>query len=264
MRLKSSAVVLFLFLSMDVAAQKPTSADVNKANNPLTPAITVNFQDQGVPELYDLDQGSNAFLMRGVLPYKLGGVPQIIRYTLPVETVPNNNGGSATGLGDLNLFDLAIFPLPKAKMALGFGPQFTFPTASETLTGTGKWQAGVAVVGIAPRKWGLAGVLLTWQHSFAGDGTRSSQNNLVAEPLVIYNLPNGYYLRSTASWSFDLEKSNYSIPLGAGFGKVWLVRGGTSINLFAEPQWTVAWNGVGQPQFQVFGGVNLQFPLKKK
>jgi len=51
--------------------------------------------------------------------------------------VPDGKGGTTTGLGDLNLFDLAIFPLPKAKMALGFGPQFTLPTATETLTGTG-------------------------------------------------------------------------------------------------------------------------------
>jgi hypothetical protein len=38
----------------------------------------------------------------------------------------------------------------------------------------------------------------------------------------------------------------------------------TTVNLFAEPQWTVARSGVGQPQFQVFGGLNLQFPLKHK
>jgi hypothetical protein len=256
------AAVLATALPATGAAQKPSSTDVNKANNPLTPAITLNFQDQGEPRLYDIDQGSNAFLMRGVLPHKLGGLPQIVRYTLPVVTAPNGNGGTATGLGDLNLFDLAIFPWKEARMALGFGPQFTFPTATETLTGTGKWQAGVAAVAIAPRKWGLAGGLVTWQHSFAGDHTRSDQNNLAAQPLVIYNLPNGYYLRSTATWNFDLEKSHYSIPVGAGFGKVWLVHGGTSVNLFAEPQWTVARDGAGQPEFQIFGGLNLQFPLR--
>ena len=251
-------------LTAAAAAQKPASADVNKANNPLTPAITINLQDQGEPKLYDVDQGANSFLLRGVLPQKLFGLPQILRFTLPVSTVPNGKGGTATGLGDLNLFDLAIFPMPKAKMALGFGPQFTFPTATESLTGTGKWQAGVAGVAVAPRKWGLGGVLLTYQHSFAGSSDRSTQNNLVFQPLFIYNLPNGYYLRSTASWAFDLEGGNYAIPIGTGFGKVWLVHGGTSINVFAEPQWTVAHSGMGQPQVQVFGGVNMQFPLGKK
>jgi hypothetical protein len=160
-------------LSATAAAQQPSADDVNKANNPLTPAIAVNFQDQGEPELYDLDQGANALLLRGVLPHKLGGLPQIVRYTLPVVTTPNGNRGEATGLGDLNLFDLAIFPLKSARMVVAVGPQFTFPTASETLTGTGKWQAGTVAAAVALRKWGIAGVLLTWQHSFAGDEARS-------------------------------------------------------------------------------------------
>jgi len=29
----------------------------------------------------------------------------------------------------------------------------------------------------------------------------------------------------------------------------------------AEPQWTVAHDGDGQPKFQVFAGLNLQFPI---
>jgi hypothetical protein len=262
MAFRSLTLIALLMPALYSAAQQPSADDVNKANNPLTPAITLNFQDQGAPQLYDLDEGSNAFLMRGVLPHKLGGLPQIVRYTLPVETAPNGKGGSVTGLGDLNLFDLAIFPLKSARIALGFGPQFTFPTASETATGTGKWQAGLAGVAIAPRKWGLGGALLTWQHSFAGNSNRSAQDNLAAQPLVLYNLPDGYYLRSTATWTFDLEQNHYAVPIGAGAGKVWLLRNRTSINVFAEPQWTVAWNGVGQPKFQVFGGINLQFPIK--
>ena len=266
MRRLPHLLIAFVVLSHPAIgmAQKPSSDDVNKANNPLTPAITVNFQDQGAPQLYDLDEGANSFLLRGVLPHKLGGLPQILRFTLPVVTTPNGNGGEATGIGDLNLFDLAIFPMKKARMVLGFGPQFTFPTATETLTGTGKWQAGLAGVAVAPRKWGIAGVLLTWQHSFAWSSYRETQNGLVAQPLVIYNLPDGYYLRSTAGWNFDLEQGHYAIPLGSGAGKVWLMHGGISINLFAEPQWTVAHDGVGQPKFQVFGGLNLQFPIKGK
>jgi hypothetical protein len=251
-------------LAAIAAAQQPSADDVNKANNPLTPAITVNFQDQGEPELYDLDQGANSFLLRGVLPHKLGGLPQIIRFTLPVVTTPNGYGGETTGLGDLNLFDLAIFPVKSARIVVGFGPQFTFPTASETLTGTGKWQAGVAGVAVAPRTWGIVGTLLTWQHSFAGEHTRPDQNSLVFQPIFIYNLPNGYYLRSSAGWNFDLEQSHYAIPIGTGAGKVWLLHSGTSVNVFAEPQWTVARNGVGQPHFQVFGGINFQFPLRAK
>jgi hypothetical protein len=152
-------VLFILLVPVLVRAQKPSSEDVNKANNPLTPAITVNFQDQGQPKLYDLNQGANSFLLRGVLPHKLFGLHQIVRFTLPTVTTPDGTGGMTAGLGDLNLFDLAIFPMKKARRAVGFGPQLTLPTALETLTGTGKWQAGFAAVAVMPRKWGIAGAL---------------------------------------------------------------------------------------------------------
>ncbi|HMH15135.1 MAG TPA: hypothetical protein VK578_18685 [Edaphobacter sp.] len=245
-------------------AQKPSAESVNEANNPLTPKITINFQNQGAPQLYDTDDGSNAFLFRGLIPHKLGGTGQLFRFTLPVVTTPSATGNMATGLGDLNVFDLFPFLLKKARMEVAIGPQLTFPTASETATGTGKWQAGLATLAVAPRKWGLGGGLVTWQHSFAGDSSRSTQNNLAAQPLILYNLPRAWYLRSTATWNFDLEQAHYSIPIGAGAGKVWLLKNGTTVNLFAEPQWTVARDGAFQPKFQVFAGLNLQFPIGKK
>ena len=61
--------------------------------------------------------------------------------------------------------------------------------------------------------------------------------------------------------NFDLQRGTYSIPLGAGAGKVWVLADRTTINLFVEPQWTVAHDGIGQPKFQVYAGVNLQFPI---
>lgn len=104
---------------------------------------------------------------------------------------------------------------------------------------------------------------MTWQHSFAGDGDRATQNNLTVQPFFVYNLPEGWYLRSTASWTFNLATNDYAIPIGAGLGKVWTQPGGSSVNLFAEPQWTVAHDGIGQPKFQVFAGINFQFALGK-
>lgn len=247
-----------------VLAQPPSSGDVNAANNPLTPKITVNFHDQAAPELYGLDQGSNAFLFRGVVPHKLGGVPQLFRYTLPVVTAPDGQGGSVSGLGDLNLIELFPLLLKHARMELAVGPQFTLPTATDDLTGTGKWQAGLAMLAIAPRAFGIAGALVTWQHSFAGDDDRPTQNGLSVQPLFIYNLPQGWYLRSTATWNFAFAQDTFVIPIGAGAGKVWVLRSGTTINALVEPQFTVAHEGDGQPKFQIFTGINLQFPLGSK
>jgi len=252
-----------LLLGRSAAAQRASAEDVNAANNPLTPKITINFHDQWAPELYDVDEGSNAFLFRGVVPHKLGGMPQLFRYTLPVVTAPDATRDTVTGLGDLNLIELFPFVLKRARMEIAVGPQLTLPTATNDVTGTGKWQGGFAVLAIAPRKFGIGGALVTWQHSFAGDDDRASQNNLSLQPLFIYNLPQGWYLRSTATWNFAFAQDTYVIPIGGGIGKVW-VRPGATINAFAEPQFTIAHDGAGQPTFQMFMGLNLQFPLGRK
>jgi hypothetical protein len=246
------------------AAQQQSTKDVNAANNPLTPTITFNVQDQWAPDLYDVDPGSNALLLRGVIPHQLGGRGQLFRYTMPVVTSPNGLGGTVNGLGDLNLFDLFPFLVKKARLELAIGPQLTMPTATNDETGTGKWQGGVAMVVAAPRSFGIAGALVTWQHSFAGDHDRDTQNNLGLQPLLIYNLPQGWYLRSTATWNFAFAQDAWVIPIGAGVGKVWLRPDGATINAFAEPQFTVAHDGAGQPKFQVFMGLNLQLPPAKK
>jgi len=250
-------VAAMVLMPLQVGGQ--SHEDVNNANNPLTPTVGLNLQDQWAPKLYGSDADTNAFLLRGTVPHRLFGMPQILRATVPFVTSPAADGSNVTGLGDLNLFDVFLFKT--GGVELGIGPQLTFPTASHDSGGTGKWQAGLATVAIAPQKWGLLGALLTWQHSFAGDGDRPTQNNLSAQPLLIYNLAQGWYLRSTATMNFDLQRGKYSVPLGAGAGKVWVLSDGTTVNVFAEPQWTVAHDGDGQPKFQVFAGVNLQFPI---
>lgn len=258
MQKRLTACALAIAFTSHTRAQ--TADEMNAANNPLTPMVGANLQDQYIGRYYGLgDEDSNALLLRGTLPHKLFGHPQILRATLPVVTTPDlPPDGRHTGAGDLNLFDLFLFK--EGHVEVGFGPQLTIPTASRDETGTGKWQGGLAGVVIAPQKFGMLGALLTWQQSFAGDDDRADVSTLQAQPFVIYNLPNAVYLRSTATMSWDLRNGNYYIPLGLGVGKIWK-NGATTFNLFAEPQWTVAHEGEGVPKFQVFMGLNLQFPL---
>ena len=48
------------------------------------------------------------------------------------------------------------------------------------------------------------------------------------------------------------------MPLGFGIGKV-VKAGHTVFNIFIEPQFTVLHDGVGQPEMQIFAGLNMQF-----
>nr|WP_199040853.1 hypothetical protein [Dyella sp. ASV24] len=110
---------------------------------------------------------------------------------------------------------------------------------------------------------GIGGGLVTRQHSFAGSSNPPTQNNLKAQPLLIYNLSRGRYLPSTATWNWDPHAGTRYFPIGIGTGKVWRDSAGTTYNFFAESQFTVAREGVAVPHFQVLFGLNMRFPIKR-
>ncbi|GAB7127694.1 hypothetical protein JCM19000A_22010 [Silvimonas sp. JCM 19000] len=240
----------------NAAAWADSADDANKSNNPLNPAPGLNFQDYYVPTLFGSDKYTNDFLLRGTLPIAPGvlPVPQLLRATVPISTRPDPAGGYSTALGDINLFDIFLFGANG--MEFGIGPLLTMPTATHDYLGTGKWQGGLAAVVVSPTKQRLLGALVQWQHSFAGDDDRSNTNSATFQPFLIYNLPEGWYLRSTGTWTFNLNNGEGYIPLGFGAGKAWK-SGQTVYNMYVEPQATVWHEGEGQPHWTLFFGLNL-------
>ncbi len=189
---------------------------------------------------------------------------QLFRYTLPVATAPMFPRGSETGLGDLFLVNFSVLPTLPGNIQVAPGPLLVAPTASDDVLASGKWQAGPAVAIVAPQSWGLLAGLIQYQHSFAGEDDRPDVRLLTYQPIITYNLPQGWYLRSSAIWNFDFENDNHFIPVGLGLGKVWKVDERTTANLFIEPQYTV-WEDAspGIPRWQIFVGFNLQFAVGK-
>lgn len=109
----------------------------------------------------------------------------------------------------------------------------------------------------------LIGALSTWQHSFAGQKARSDANFFTCQPLGTFSIGGGYYIRSSAVWTFDETNERYLMPLGVGAGKVF--KAGNAIgNAFIEPQFTVYHQGIGQPTMQIFAGINLQWSKRGK
>lgn len=238
--------------------------EVNEANNPLTPKITINFHDYFIPSFRDVpgDPHANQFLLRGLLPSDLFDVPQLFRFTLPIATSPDEPDGYVTGLGDLTLMDIFILP-KKGETTFGAGPLIVLPTATDSSLGSGKWQIGGAGVVVAPQSWGLLGGLVTYQTSFAGSSSRDDVDLLTFQPIANLNLTDGWYIRSSATWNFNLESGSSYVPVGFGVGKVIPLEKGITMNAFLEPQYTVWHDGPGAPRWQIFAGVNFQFPIKK-
>lgn len=252
---------VFFMLAGAVAAQE--HEDVNAANNPLTPKITINLQDYYIPSFVDTPghPEANQFLLRGLVPSGMWGLPQLLRFTLPIATSLDVPSGYVTGLGDLTLMDIFILP-KKGEVTFGVGPLVVLPTATDESLGSGKWQAGAAGIVVAPQSWGLLGGLVTYQASFAGQSDREDVSLLTFQPILNINLKEGWYLRSTATWNFDLDSGDGYIPVGFGIGKVFQLDKGVTMNAFIEPQYTV-WNEGSAPRWQIFAGMNFQFPIRR-
>lgn len=226
-----------------------------QANNPLADANAINLQNYYGSSLYGLtNQTNNSFLLRPVI---VSG-RQIIRMTLPVNTVPSG-GGSVSGPSDFSVFDAIVLSPAGSTTQYGVGPLLVVPTASNDETGQGKWQAGAAGTYVSPLPGGsMLARLVTWQIDFAGDSNRAHTNLLTAQPIGEFQLGGGYCPRSSGIWTRDFENSRTLIPFGIGAGKVFRI-GKTVVNVFAEPQFTIYHKGDAQPAWQLFSGINMQW-----
>jgi len=260
-----SALVLgmlgLVLLCPPLHAAPPDQGDAAaQANNPLANMTAFNLQDYYIGELTESDDDANQFWFRFAQPFALGHTNWLMRASLPVNSYPTSaNGGTETGLGDLNVFAAYLIDTGNPAVSFGFGPQLTMPTATKDALGSGKWSAGFAnVLFSASSKKFQYGYLLTWQASFAGDGDRANVNVGALQPFAFYQLGKGLYLRSAPIWVYNFENDSYSVPLGLGIGQV-IPKGKTVFNVFVEPQVSVADRGPGQPEWQIFAGFNMQF-----
>jgi hypothetical protein len=240
----------------DGAAKAPSSAD---ANNPLAKFEAFNVHNYYVPALSELDgQNANAFWLRYARPFG----KWLFRASLPASRVPTANSKTVSGLGDANAFAAYLFDTGNPAVSVGLGPQVTFPTASEQETGTGRWLGGLAgTFFVAKSKTVQWGGLVTWQKDFAGDPDRAHANVVAVQPFYFFQLGGGLYVRGSAVAVFDIANDKYNVPLGLGIGKVVPTKKAV-FNLFVEPQYTILSRGAGQPELQIFIGVNTQFVKK--
>jgi hypothetical protein len=251
-------VVLSAISTSPASAQKTDA--LAQANNPLANMTAFNIQDYIIGELTESDESANQLWFRFARPLELGKTRWLVRASLPVNSYPSGpSGDTSTGLGDFNVFAAYLIDIGNPAVSFGVGPQLTAPTASEDALGSDKWSAGIAnVLFNAKSPKFQYGYLLTWQASFAGSDDRSDVNVGALQPFAFYQLGSGVYLRATPIWVYNLENDNYGIPLGVGVGKVFK-KGKSVFNAFLEPQFSIADDGPGQPQWQLFLGFNMQF-----
>lgn len=244
-----------LILAWVAVAPAAAQANVqNDGNDPLVPKSALQLQDYVQPILAGQPgSGANQTNLRGVLPHDALGLPQLMRATLPAVSSVWGPTGGETGIGDITIFNVPVFSL--GTVSAGAGPLVVAPTASSAALGDRKWQLGVEAIARAKYAWGLVAGLASWQQAL--DGTAET---LTFQPLLFYNLAEGYYLRSSGITSIDFSRGTTVLPVGLGLGRVIEMPSGRVLNFFVEPQYSVVQTGTGVPAFQVYVGFNVQFP----
>lgn len=243
------------------SAQEKPEVDANaQANNPLANSKAFNIHNYYIGDYTGLgNENGNQAWLRYATPLKFGDSLWIMRASLPFNTSPlASTLEHETGFGDFNIFAAYLLDMGPG-VSFGVGPQLNVPTASQAALGSEKWSPGlVNTLFNATSKKVQYGYLVSWSQSVAGKDERADVNTGSFQPFAFYQLGNGWHLRSSGVMSFNLENGDYSVPIGLGIGKVF--RSKKIIhNIFVEPQVSVANEGAGWAEWQIFVGFNNQF-----
>jgi len=146
----------------------------------------------------------------------------INRAVMPMISQPATVAGDHReyGLGDTTL---SLFLSPKkAPFILGFGPVLLLPTRTNKRLGPGRFGMGPTAVALTMQgPWVVGGLV---QHIWdVGGSSRADVSQLLLQPIINYNLDDGWYLTSNSVHTADFEAKSgemWTVPLGGGFGKV--------------------------------------------
>jgi hypothetical protein len=190
------------------------------AQNPLAKMISVPLQNNFNFGVGPNDATQWILNIQPVIPITLSENWNLITRTIfPIINQPSPAPGvrSASGLGDINP-SFFFSPAKSGKLIWGVGPTFTFPTATDSTLGSGKWSAGPAAVVLTMQGHWVYGVLANQQWSYAGWGDQDV-SALLIQPFINYNLPHGWYLNSvpiiTANWEANSD-DRWTVPIGGG------------------------------------------------
>jgi len=155
---------------------------------------------------------SNTYLLQPVLPLSKNNV---LRPALPVV-----NTSGKTGIGDLFLLDVFLYPVKTGTW--GWGVAGSVPIGDNQFS-TNKWQAGPTLLYMnKTNKKYLWGILGYNQWSFAGKSSATDVNIFSFQPIFVYHTGWGYWGWTDQIATVDWENDNRtSIPLGLRFGKVY-------------------------------------------
>ena len=166
------------------------------------------------------------------------------------------------GLGDMNPTFFFV-PQTASNVTWGVGPTFLLPTATGDTLGNDKWSFGPSAVVVITTERFVFGGLVSQVWSFAGDSDREDVNQLLVQPFLNYNLPDGWYLLTapiiTANWEAS-SGDQLTLPIGGGFGRVFNI-GQQPVNASLQAYWNPV-NPDDGVEWSIRSQLTLLFPTQ--
>jgi len=188
-----------------------------KLNNPVANLISVPIQNNWDFGIGPADAMKYTANIQPVIPISLDKDWNLITRTiLPViyAESPVKGGRDAWGLGDTVQ---SFFLSPKEPVGgwiLGGGPVFLWPTATDSVLGSGKWGAGPTVVALRQEHGWTYGVLANQIWSYAGWGDQSV-NATFLQPFLSFTTKTYTTFTLNTESTYDWQDKQWTVPLNA-------------------------------------------------
>ena len=231
--------------------------------NPVADLISLPFQNNTNFDFGPEENTQNVLNIQPVVPIDLNDDWLLITRTIaPVVSQPKlaPGGDRENGLGDTTF---SAFFSPKDRdrwlgnWLWGAGPVILAPTNTDDRLGPDEWGAGVSAVFLSmPGDWVLGSL-------FSNVWGEDDVNLFTWQPFINYNLDAGWYLTTspivTANWDADSNGDRWTVPIGGGFGRVFLM-GRQPVNMSLQYFHNVEKpNDIG-PDWTLRGTVQFMFP----
>ena len=199
-------------------APSPSSDDLSaQATDPTASLMSFQFLNWYTPSYHDTDDSSNQLVFRAAIPFEMFGKPNIFRVTQGTYT---SSPSGATGLGDMQVFNLTVFGAPWGRWGIGLAG--ALPTGRDGLSSK-KWAVGPAAgfVNSSAKTYNF-GLFAQTFFSFAGDANASDVGIVNLQPIFSYQLGGDRSLSlGNSAFVYDTTKSRWaSLALGVNYGQV--------------------------------------------
>ncbi len=191
-----------------------------KAQDPLAP-ITGLLTDNTIGFGPNGDNTTHNYQLQPVFTIEGDDANVILRGLIPFIGIPDGDGATEFGQSDTIIQAFYVPEVDPGSFKLGYGVQVSLDTSAAAFAGPGNG-AGLALVG-----FGFAGDLSyggVVGHLWGEDAFSLT----TVQPIVFYNLDDflgGSYIGYSNTWSYDWNAGDWTIPLGAVFGKTFTLQG---------------------------------------